>query len=346
MRRPDKERLIEKHRTHWASTWEWLGFLAAFAVADAALLWTMLAGPWWLAVPLVVLVAHIMHSHLIAFHETAHGTLCPKRHWNDAIGMFIGTLSLMSFSLYRAVHHSHHAYIATERDEEMWPFNVPGTPRWFRQAMAAAELFLGLFYTPLLFLRAFLRKGTIVTDRATRRRVWLELGMLVLTWSAIIGAAAWWNAWNYLIVLYLIPSLLAGAMQSVRKYIEHVGLLGSTVLDSTRTIIPDNLAARLLSYTLFHEPYHGVHHVYPRLPHAELPEFASVLEAPTGEVGPLYPNYRSAFYDVVRSLRDPKVGAQWLSGKEKSGADSRRPAAADFAMAGRSAEFAAIKQTR
>jgi fatty acid desaturase len=316
MRTPDKERLIEFHRTYWSSTWVWLGFAAAFTVGQAALLWILLReGPWWLAAILIVVVAHIMHSHLIAFHEAAHGSLCPQRHVNDAIGMFIGVPSLMIFSLYRAVHHSHHAYIGSERDEEMWPFAIPGMPRWFRRLMAAAELIFGLFYTPFLFLRAFLRHGTPVTHAPTRRRVWIEIAALSFIWTAIVAAAAWWHGWQYLIVLWLIPALLAGSMQSVRKYIEHVGLLGASVLDSTRTIIPENLPAKLLSFSLFHEPYHGVHHKYARLPHAALPEFTSVLEAPAGEEeGPLYPNYRSAFYDMVRSLRDPKVGAQWLRG--------------------------------
>jgi DNA modification methylase len=34
-------------------------------------------GPGWLVVPLVLVLAHLYHSHLLAFHEAAHGSLCP-----------------------------------------------------------------------------------------------------------------------------------------------------------------------------------------------------------------------------------------------------------------------------
>ena len=40
-----------------------------------------------------------------------------------------GIFSLMSFSLYRAAHQLHHAYLASERDEELWPFVRPEMPR-------------------------------------------------------------------------------------------------------------------------------------------------------------------------------------------------------------------------
>ena len=63
----------------------------------------------------------------------------------------------MSFSLYRAAHQLHHAYLATERDEELWPFVIPGMPRWVRILAAFLELGLGLLFTPFLFVRTFLR---------------------------------------------------------------------------------------------------------------------------------------------------------------------------------------------
>ena len=66
----------------------------------------------------------------------------------------------MSFSLYRAAHQLHHAYLATERDVELWPFVIPGTPRWIRILAAVIELSFGLFFTPFLFVRTFIRAGS------------------------------------------------------------------------------------------------------------------------------------------------------------------------------------------
>jgi fatty acid desaturase len=100
-------------------------------------------------------------------------------------------------------------------------------------------------------------------------------------------------------------------MQSLRKYIEHVGLTGSTVNSSTRSIIPKGPLGWLVAFTLLHEPYHGVHHRHAGLPHAELPQRASELEPEMpGEISP-FPSYRHAFMHLFRSLADPRVGAQW-----------------------------------
>src|SRR4051812_36177632 len=113
-----KRLLLEAHRPHWASTRVWFGFAAAYLTAQGLLLWAWAGGVWWLACLLVLVVAHLSHAHLIAFHEAAHGTLCPNRPTNEALGVFIGLLSFMSLALYRAVHHTHHAYLGQERDEE------------------------------------------------------------------------------------------------------------------------------------------------------------------------------------------------------------------------------------
>jgi fatty acid desaturase len=230
---------------------------------------------------------------------------------NEADGLIIGVLSLMSFSLYRAVHQTHHANLATERDEELWPFVLTTSPRWVRVLAASLELTAGLLFTPFLFMRAFLRADTRVRNKKVRRRVWAELALMVSVWIAILTAVAWFDVWNYFLWMYLAPAYLAANLQSWRKYIEHVGLTGSTANGSTRSIVSDGLLGRLVSFTLLHEPFHGVHHIHAGLPHAELPQFTSELApAVPGERFP-YPSYRHALLDLLRSLADPRVGAQW-----------------------------------
>jgi hypothetical protein len=101
-------------------------------------------------------------------------------------------------------------------------------------------------------------------------------------------------------------------MQSLRKYVEHVGLTGSTVNSSTRSIVAEGWVATFFNFTLLHEPYHGVHHWRSGLPHPELPEHAAVLE-PNAEVErPPFRTFGAAVHDLVIHLADPRVGAQWL----------------------------------
>jgi fatty acid desaturase len=265
----------------------------------------------WLAVPLVLLTSHLMHGALVGFHEASHGLLRRSRRLNEVDGTILGVLSFMSFSLYRAGHQSHHAQLATERDEELWPFVHPRMPRWGRVLAAFLELTAGLLYTPSLFFRTFLRAGSPIRNKKVRRRIWAELALMVVVWIGIVSAVTYWHAWGYFLWMYLVPAILAANLQSWRKYIEHVGLAGSTVNSSTRSIVAQGWLGRLVAFTLLHEPYHGVHHKHAGLPHAELPQLASELMPTAPEERLPYRSYRHALLDMLRSLADPRVGAQW-----------------------------------
>jgi len=306
------ENLLEPPPTHWVSRAAF-PILAAIFFLNQAALWTALyLGSVWFCVPLVLTASHLMHGLLIGFHEATHGLLRKNRRLNEIDGVVIGIFSLMSFSLYRAAHQLHHIHLATERDEELWPFVIPGMPRWVRVLAGVLELGLGLFYTPSLFVRTFLRTGSPIRNKKVRRRIWFEFALMGSVWFCLLAAVTWWGAWQYFVCMYLAPAYLAANMQSWRKYIEHVGLVGSTVNGSTRSIVSKGPLGRLVAFTLLHEPYHGVHHRHAGLPHAELPQFTSELAPKNpGEVSP-FPSYRSALMHLIRNLPDPRVGAQWL----------------------------------
>jgi fatty acid desaturase len=308
---PPTEKLLEPHRPHWVSRAAFPVLVTVFFLNQAALGTAVYLGWVWFALPLMLIVSHVMHGILIGFHEASHGLLRKSRRLNEIDGTIIGVMSLMSFSLYRAGHQLHHAYLATERDEELWPFVIPGTPRWLRILAAMLELGLGLLYTPFLFVRTFLREASPIRNKKLRRRIWAEFALTAGAWFCILAAVTWWGAWEYFLWMYLAPAFLAANMQSWRKYIEHVGLTGSTVNSSTRSIVSEGPLGQLVAFTLLHEPYHGVHHRHAGVPHAELPRFTSELEPKNpGEVFP-FPSYRHALMDLLRSLTDPRAGAQW-----------------------------------
>jgi fatty acid desaturase len=253
-----------------------------------------------------------MHGMLIGFHEASHGLLRKSRLLNEVDGIIIGTLSMMSFSLYRAAHQLHHAHLASERDEELWPFVHPQMPRGVRILAAVLELTLGMLFTPFLFLRTFLRGGSPIRNRKLRRRIWTEFAVTAVIWTAILTAIAVFDAWKYFLWLYLIPAWLAANMQSFRKYVEHVGLTGSTVNSSTRSIVAEGWVAAFVNFTMLHEPYHGVHHWRSGLPHPELPEHSAALEPKAEQERPPFRTFGAAVHDLFIHLADPRVGAQWL----------------------------------
>ena len=94
-------------------------------------------GALLVAIPATLLVAHLMHSQLLAFHEAAHGVLCPSRTVNELVGILIGKFHFNGLSLFRAVHHTHHAHLGTEKDDSLAvrrPRRPAGRGGWRRPA--------------------------------------------------------------------------------------------------------------------------------------------------------------------------------------------------------------------
>ena len=309
--------MSEGHEEHEVSSVAFQSLVISFALAEAAL-WIAVRSDWlWLAVPLVLVVAHLMHGMLIGLHEAVHGLLWKSRRLNEFGGVVIGVFSLLPFTLYRVVHQSHHVHLATERDAELWPFVLPNSPRWKRCVAALLELSVGFIYSPLLFLRIFFDRNSSIRSHRVRRRIWTELALAALVWTGIVGAVAFLGAWKYWFSMYLVPGVVAANLQSWRKYIEHVGLTGNTANSSTRSIVPKSWLGRVFAYTLLHEPYHGVHHQHAGLPHTALPCFESMLVPKNpGERVP-FMSYRNALPDLIRSLANPRVGAQWCDSARK-----------------------------
>ena len=302
---------IEPHEPHWVTKAAFPVVMTIFYLTQIALGFAVYQSFYWLAVPLVLVSSHLMHGILIALHEASHGLLRKNRTLNEIDGILIAAFGGMSFSLYRVIHQSHHAHLATERDEELWPFVHPGVSRPARILAAILELGFGMLYTPFLFIRAFVRPGSTIRRKNLRRRIWAEFGVALCLWIVILGAVAWFGVWKYFIWLHLAPAWLAANMQSLRKYIEHVGLLGSTVNSSTRSIVAQGWLGKLVAFTLLHEPFHGVHHRHSGLSHAKLPQFVAILEPARPDEIPPFASYWQAFQDLFRSLADPRVGAQW-----------------------------------
>lgn len=281
-----------------------LGTQALFAVAIAhEWLWTA-----WLFVPAI---AHLMHGQLIGLHEASHSLLRKSRWLNDLDGFIIAAFSFMSFTLYRASHQTHHMHLSSERDEELWPFVHPGVARWKRVLAATLELSCGIVYTPFLFFRTFVRKESPIRAPRIRRRIWREFAVVALLWATALALVATFHVWTYFLWMYLVPAVIAGNLQSIRKFIEHVGMTGNTPNSATRSIVCETWLGKLVSFSLLHEPYHGVHHEISNIPHPELPVHAAVLQPKEPDDVPPFPSYRHAFLHLLRSLADPRVGGQW-----------------------------------
>ena len=290
---PTTETPIEPHEPHWISRAAFPVLAALFFLTQASLGFAVYRANYWLAVPLVLIASHLMHGMLIGFHEASHGLLRKSRLLNEIDGIIIGIFSLMSFSLYRAAHQLHHAYLASERDEELWPFVASadaarGRACWRRCSNSRWACSSRRFFSCGPFSAAVRPFGTRNCAGASGRNSRSRRS----SGPRSSRPSRCFDAWKYFLWLYLIPAWLAANMQSLRKYVEHVGLTGSTVNSSTRSIVAEGWVATFVCFTLLHEPYHGVHHWRSGLPHPELPQHAAALEPTVPEERPPFRTYR------------------------------------------------------
>lgn len=299
---------------HWVSRSAFQLVIILFVLTQAGLAFLLHADvSLWFVLPLVLLAAHLMHGAAVGFHEASHGLLRRNRTFNEFDGVLIGVFSLMSFSLYRVVHQWHHVHLATERDEEFWPFIDPEKSLAARRLAAFCELSFGMFYTPYLFLRIFLRKGSPIRSKKVRRRIWAELLLSVGVWTVVVAVLSYLQVWRYFLWMYLVPVFLAGNLQSLRKFVEHMGLMGTTVNSTTRSIVAEGWSGKLMAWSLLHEPFHGVHHQNVGMPHPELPFHVELLQPKIAEEQKPFLSYRHALLDMLSGLKNPRIGAQWRS---------------------------------
>src|SRR5437763_9864316 len=179
------EDFSQLHEPHWVLREAFQLLVFGLVAAEVALAFTVQRGWFWVAVPLVLVTSHLMHGSLIGLHEAAHGLLRKNRRFNEFDGIVIGTLGLMSFSLYRVVHQTHHAHLTTERDYEFWPLSKTTAPRWIRRIAAFLELKFGMFYTPTVFLHAFLCSPSPVRSKRIRRRTCMELALALVVGTVL-----------------------------------------------------------------------------------------------------------------------------------------------------------------
>ncbi len=271
--------------------------------------WLASVGLWIALPPLWILLAWLDHAALTRLHEAAHRTLSRSLLANEIGGIVIGTLSLTPLSVYRFMHARHHAHLGGPRDPEFWPYNLPAASRARRLTYAWAELVAGWIVTPALYSLRTLRAWRTL-GRVPRARLRAEWALLLLVWSIAIGVVAWKGWWGPFVAAHLAPAWLAGTLQTIRKFTEHLGMHGDSILAMTRTVVYRGRAGRAASRSQLHVDHHGTHHRWARLPWERLPEATPIAygEAPEARI---FASHLEAVRDMLPHLRDPKLGPAW-----------------------------------
>ena len=275
-------------------------------------LWAWTSGLWPITLLCWAIQAHFGHSLLLAFHEASHYVMHPNRRMNESLGIVIGTLAMTPLSAYRWVHNEHHVHLGTERDSELWPFVRTNVSRWQRLTFAFLGLILGFFYTPIIFLR-----GVLVAEgmsRRVRRRLVAEYALSALFWIVVLANVIYWNVFIEFLVVYLIPGMLAGNLQTLRQFTEHLGLFGQGVAGTTRTVVDQSIFGQLLSTSILHIDLHGPHHLHAKIPHFNLEAATPIVyehELQEPKLNNIHTSYVQAIGVMLRTLPNPRIGPQW-----------------------------------
>lgn len=232
---------------------------------------------------------------------------------NEGYGHLLGTVMLTPLSVYRYAHARHHAQLARQGDPELWPFNSPTVSRPLRILAALVEIVFGFIYTPVLFLRSVV-VGELTPDE--RRLIIQGYAACVCFWTVTIAVVDYFDLWVLLLVSLIVPMLIAGMMQTLNKFEQHLGLHGQTVLGLTRTVVDKHKFGEMVSAAMLYNDYHGTHHRYAKIPYYHLPHATPYALASAREFCPVYPSIVSASIDMLFCLANPKVGPQWIEQKD------------------------------
>lgn len=243
---------------------------------------------WWAAALAVVLIAPQQQALFVLAHDAAHYRLYETRWLNDAVGRLCGTIVGVSMCTYRIVHRLHHNHLYGPQDPDIALHG--GYPRgkaYLLKKLAKDLAGLTAWKTYAYFFGApALNAATNVAQRplddtsarlraAARRDRWTVLGFHVA--APIAAFAAGWG-WQYL-VLWVLPLVtVLQAILRLRAICEHGAV---TDYGSPLTAARTNLVPAWLRYAMFphHVNYHVEHHLYPAVPHYNLPRLHAALAA-------------------------------------------------------------------
>jgi fatty acid desaturase len=249
-----------------------------------------------------------------AFHESTHETLFKSPRANRWVGRLIGLMIAIPYTVYRETHRRHHACLNTAGDYELWPYSDPTTSLGFRRVFVWFDLIFGIVTAPHIYGRIYFSKDPKLKPEARGAIFFEYIATAIFGASIVLGLATFGNAngfdWSQFDPVWLLPMLLSPVVNTIRKFVEHLGLCSEEPLMGTRTIVGGSLLSRALRFLNFDIAVHGPHHRYPKARHFELaPRLQEYLQQNPDQEVPVFRSYSSAVWDTLPYLwKNPATG--------------------------------------
>jgi fatty acid desaturase len=288
---------------------------AARSLAPLAGTWVLIAGAIAIAlwshnavvsVAAAIVVGRSQHALAVLMHDAAHFRMLENRRLNDFAGQWLCAFPIASnLFAYRKVHLRHHRYLLTDRDPDLslsrpYPVTWPSFRRkLLRDAAGVSSLVM---------------RGYLTVDEQGRNRLslgkfarWSDRAVLARrALAAAIIAACFYAGYGWAFVaLWLVPlATIYQLILRVRGVLEHGAVPDATDgLRNARTIIDPNPVLRFL-LNPHHVAFHLEHHLYPAVPHYNLPRLHDALaEDPRFTRALVEVSYGEAMRDLVKPER-------------------------------------------
>jgi fatty acid desaturase len=214
------------------------------------------------------------------------------------------------YTVYRESHIRHHSRLNRPDDWELWPYSNPRRSRTFRRVFVFFDIVLGFLVAPFIYSRIFFHRDSPLKNPAIRRAIALEYLGIALFWGFVFYRRTSSHTWMAYAEVWLIPQMIAGVFQTMRKLTEHLGMSSYDPMLGTRTVVGNNWFTRVLSFVNFDIFVHGPHHRHPRLAQNLLKEKMDEYLVNNPQVNyPVYPSYlRATLAMIPYLLNNPGIG--------------------------------------
>ena len=301
--------LAELTRLNAARAWFAIAQTLLIAGAAFGIAWTHFEV--WVAVPAIVLIGTQQHALFVLAHDAAHYRLFESRKLNEFFGRLFGALGGIPVGSYRVIHRLHHNNLYSEVDPDIALHG--GYPRGKRYLLTkllqdaaginARKNFAYFFGNPAINATTNRAQrpldDTSTALRAAARRDCLTVAAVhvaVPVGLLLLGGPV---AFEKYLALWVVPLLtVLQPILRVRAICEHGAVIDtSTPLTAART----NVVGPIARLVLFphHVNFHVEHHLFPAVPHYNLPRLHHEL-ARRGIIGrsemrPLADTWRRVF---------------------------------------------------
>ena len=281
-------------RHHEAAGWLRLGLLMSLLGT-----WLYCIGrvPTWIILVTTPLVAAVCTTAAMLGHEGSHGSFSSQKWQNRLLtNLVFPLLSGLSAVYWRnkhdAAHHGHPNVLGQDPDVKMWPFVSsqeehedcsPGL-RWVQKRAQ------GYLFWPMTLLQAIaMRRSSIrflVKYARTRGpdRAWrIDVTLMTVHYAAWLGLGTLaWGFWPAMAVYFGMWAIV-GSMLAMIFVPAHVGLPVLSdqhndwqhQLETTRNF----RTPRWFSWFFVGLDYQVEHHLFPKIPHQQLPRARNIVRA-------------------------------------------------------------------